>query len=70
MQKDVINSIMRRQWFNGRVLFRRDNGTRRRVKLVYGPFGMLTKRYLTDDETCEALKARLASGRTRIDIAE
>ncbi len=56
MDNDFIDKIVKWQKSGARVLLRRNSFGKGRVKVVAGPFGVLTRRFEVNTETYEAIK--------------
>lgn len=49
------------QWVakGGRLLIGRDHSGRRKIKIVRGPFGLLTQRFTCSEQDVESLRRRM-----------
>jgi len=59
MDQNVINSVFSHATKGRKILFGHSNNGRVKVKIKYGPLGLLTTRYATDHETFNEIKRRL-----------
>ncbi len=64
MNQKIVDSVMLHSSKGHQVLLGHHHGGKSKIKIKFGPFGLLTTRYDTDFETFEEIKNRLRNQQT------
>lgn len=61
LSSEELDQICRWVAKGGRLLIGRDHSGHRRIKIVRGPFGLLTQRFSCSEQDVESLRRRMRS---------